>query len=236
MEISRRVPYSINVQTTRDDGRKLRSERTRRVLIDAYLRLLTTLPDPPTAVAVAHLAGYSTRSIFERFVDMPSLAAAAADVAFGVELDRLRSTAMADDRLVRLRAHMGALGRMAERLLPLWRVLNAHRREIEVRARILRLQLAIRLHLMEVYSVELDGLPVADRDSAFLAVENLVDLEAWARLRARNLTVDQAADVLVYAVDRLLPAQPQDAAFPRAAATSDALCGEPAQRANFGAC
>ena len=58
---------------TRIDGRRLRSERTKQLIIEAFLALLRDNPEMPTAVQIAERAGYSVRSIFERFPDLNAL-------------------------------------------------------------------------------------------------------------------------------------------------------------------
>ena len=52
------------------DGRRLRSERTKQSIMDAYIELLRQKPEIPTAAQIAARAGISTRSIFERFADL----------------------------------------------------------------------------------------------------------------------------------------------------------------------
>ena len=55
-------------RTSRIDGRRLRSERTKQLIIEAYLALAHEhSPHAPTAAEIAHRAGYSVRSVFERF-------------------------------------------------------------------------------------------------------------------------------------------------------------------------
>ena len=51
---------------TRIDGRRLRSARTKQLIIEAYLTLLRESPQIPTAATIAERAGYSVRSVFER--------------------------------------------------------------------------------------------------------------------------------------------------------------------------
>src|SRR5262245_17604161 len=63
------------------DGRRLRSERTRQVIIEAFMRLLRRKPAMPTAFQIAQEAGCSVRSVFERFSDLDALSVAAADHA-----------------------------------------------------------------------------------------------------------------------------------------------------------
>src|SRR6185503_18086501 len=43
------------------DGRRQRSERTRKLIIEAYLELLRENPDVPTSARIAERAGYSVR-------------------------------------------------------------------------------------------------------------------------------------------------------------------------------
>ncbi len=62
------------------DGRRLRSERTKQLIIEAYLALAQEYsPRVPTAAEIAERAGYSVRSIFERFPDIRALQVAAVD-------------------------------------------------------------------------------------------------------------------------------------------------------------
>ena len=58
----------------RVDGRRLRSERTRQLIIEAYMALVRDSSQIPTAVQIAERAGYSVRSIFERFADLNHIA------------------------------------------------------------------------------------------------------------------------------------------------------------------
>src|SRR5260370_28810609 len=66
---------------TRIDGRRLRSERTKQLIIEAFLALLRDNPEMPTAVQIAQRACYSVRSIFARFPDLHALRIAATDYA-----------------------------------------------------------------------------------------------------------------------------------------------------------
>ena len=64
------------------DGRRLRSERTKQSIMEAYIELLREKPEVPTAAQIAARAGISTRSVFERFVDLQGLSLATVDHAF----------------------------------------------------------------------------------------------------------------------------------------------------------
>ena len=63
------------------DGRRLRRERTRQAIIEAFTLLLRRKPAMPTASQIAEEAGCSVRSVFERFSDLEALSVAAADYA-----------------------------------------------------------------------------------------------------------------------------------------------------------
>src|SRR5258708_11379262 len=71
---------------TRIDGRRLRSERTKQLIIEAFLALLREHQEMPTAVQIAERAGYSVRSIFERFPDLNALRVAATDYSLAQPL------------------------------------------------------------------------------------------------------------------------------------------------------
>src|SRR6266478_1745574 len=71
---------------SRIDGRRLRSERTKQLIIEAFLALLRERPEMPTAVQIAERAGYSVRSIFERFPDLNALRVAATDYSLAQAL------------------------------------------------------------------------------------------------------------------------------------------------------
>ena len=110
---------------TRVDGRRLRSERTKQLIIEAYLALAQeNSPQVPTAAEIAHRAGYSVRSVFERFPDIHTLQVAAADYAWS-RSPRSRRRATADgDRQTRIETQVETRGQSCERWLPLWRSLG----------------------------------------------------------------------------------------------------------------
>ena len=97
------------VETTKSavvDGRRLRSERTRQYIIEAYMALLRQNPRPPTASQIAERAGYSVRSLFERFPDLLSLSLGAADHAFAQANTQAAIRNANGDRATRIRAQV----------------------------------------------------------------------------------------------------------------------------------
>lgn len=94
----------VRTRVSRIDGRRLRSERTRQLIIEAYLALLWRNQRMPTAAQIAAEAGYSTRSIFERFVDLNALTLATADYAIAQAQAEAVPQDVDADRASRIRA------------------------------------------------------------------------------------------------------------------------------------
>jgi len=198
----------------RIDGRHLRSERTKRLIIEAYMALVReSSPRVPTAAEIAERAGYSVRSIFERFPDLQALRLAATDQAIA---DARATNAPRDlpaDRATRLRAQVEIRGRGCDQWLPMWRVLNsnsADSAELQERIRMTRSLILRRIEL--VFKPELSTLPDAERSRTVLAIEALTDFESWARMREFfGLSFDEACAAWVRAIDSLLPPTPAGA-------------------------
>ena len=193
------------------DGRRTRSERTRQHLIDAYIALLRENPRPPTASQVADRAGYSVRSLFERFPDLLRLSLAAADFAFAKANDQAAIQDVNADRATRIRTQVEMRGQTCEQWLPLWRALNAnHGDSAELKARIKLMRTAIMQRLETMYRPELSALDERERRNILIALEALTDFESWARMREdHDLPIEQARVVWIETIDRLLPPTPE---------------------------
>jgi TetR/AcrR family transcriptional regulator of autoinduction and epiphytic fitness len=68
----------VDITARRVDGRTARSERTRKAIIDAYLRLVVEGDLRPTGDRIAKAAGTSLRALWSHFPDMEALLAVAA--------------------------------------------------------------------------------------------------------------------------------------------------------------
>jgi AcrR family transcriptional regulator len=194
------------------DGRLLRSERTKQILIEAYLDLLRENPRIPTAADIAKRAGCSIRSVFERFSDLLSLSFAAADYAFAQGMAQAVARNVDGDRQARLRSQVETRAAVCEQWLPLWRALLRHQHESEELAyRIERMRDAIVGRLQLMYRPELSTLPEAERKAVLIALEALTDFESWGRLRERHgLSVEAACEIWIAAIDRILPPTPSE--------------------------
>jgi AcrR family transcriptional regulator len=208
-----RRPMDQSAPTNRrTDGRLLRSERTKQILIESYLDLLRENPQIPTAGDIAKRAGCSVRSVFERFSDLLTLSFAAADYAFAQGMAQAVARNVDGDRRTRLKSQVETRATVCERWLPLWRALLRHQHESEELAfRIERMRDAMVARLQLMYSPELSTLPEAERKAVLIALEALTDFESWGRLRVRHgLSIEAARDIWITAIDRILPPTPSE--------------------------
>jgi len=204
------LPLATATKTPRIDGRRLRSERTKQLIIEAFITLLRDEPKMPTAVQIAERAGYSVRSIFERFPDLMALRIAATDYALAQAAALAPARNVDGDRQTRLESQTATRGQTCERGVALWRVLTNFQEESEeLRLRVRRARDATIARLELMYKPELSVLAEDDRRQILIALEALTDHESWARMREQHgLPFEEAQAVWVYAIDRLLPPTP----------------------------
>ena len=194
------------------DGRRLRSERTKQLIIEAYLALLRETPvaPMPTAARIAERAGYSVRSIFERFPDLNKLRVAAADYSLAQAAALAPPRHVGDDRQTRIKSQVETRAGTCERGVPLWRALISsldQDEELKSRVRIARERTVERMEVM--YRPELATLSEQARKYLLIALEAITDIESWARMRELyGLSFDEACDVWRRAIDRMLPPTP----------------------------
>ena len=205
------MPAISTPKSAKIDGRRLRSVRTNQLIIEAYIALAEEMsPRVPTAAEIAERAGYSVRSIFERFPDIRALQVAAIDYSLA-QISALGPPRGADgDRKTRIASHVRTRGETCERWLPLWRSLIVNQGdspEIKARIRIARDRVTARMEMM--FAPELAPLPADERQQMLIALEALTDVESWARMREFfGLSFDEASLVWIQTIGRLLPRDP----------------------------
>lgn len=195
----------------RFDGRHLRSERTRQLMIEAYLQLVREHGRLPTANEIAHAAGYSVRSIFERFPDLDTLSLAAADFAIAAGQAEAPAQNADGDRPTRIASHVRIRARACEKWLPLWRILTSPAAQgqltaLAMRAKAVRRANVERLELM--YRPELAILGAPEREQLLVTLATLTSFESWDQMRSGfGLSPEAAESVWRSAIDRLLPSE-----------------------------
>jgi AcrR family transcriptional regulator len=194
----------------RIDGRHLRSERTKQLIMEAFLALLRESPSMPTAAQIAERAGYSVRSIFERFADLNALRIAAVDYQLAHAAALAPPRNVDGDRQARIKSQVETRAGTCERGVALWRVFLYtidESEELKLRLRIARQRTIDRFEIM--YRPELSTLGDIERKHLLIALEALTDMESWARLREFfALPFEEACAVWTHAIDRLLPPTP----------------------------
>ena len=189
------------------DGRRLRSERTRQAIIDAYLGLLRRDPSIPTAAEIAKAAGYSVRSIFERFADLNALTLATADYAILQGQAESQARDVDADRATRIRSHVHIRAAACEKWSPLWRVLMTTQQEVvELQQRIVLARYANIERMKLMYARELTALDEATRQRLLIGLATLVSFESWDQMRdCYKLSFEEAEATWVAAIDSMLP-------------------------------
>ncbi|MDR3513052.1 MAG: TetR/AcrR family transcriptional regulator [Caulobacteraceae bacterium] len=183
------------------DGRRLRSQDSRKRIVQAMLELVHGGDVSPAADKVAARARVGLRTVFRHFKDMDSLYAEMAETIEG----ELRQVALqpftAEDWRERVVEIVHRRSGAFERVGPFRRASDAHRhRSPFLEASAARLAAALRELLRAVLPPE-----VANDLATFEALDLLLSFESWMRLRReQRLGVDQARAVLESAVRKLI--------------------------------
>jgi AcrR family transcriptional regulator len=203
-------PPAAGRKPAKVDGRRLRSERTRRLIVEAYMALVRDTRQVPTAAQIAERAGYSVRSIFERFPDLQALRLAATDYAIAEGRAQSALRDLDADRETRVRSQVESRGRGCERWLPLWRVLSSNLSESgELRERIRLVRQLVTMRMEFMFKPELSTLSESERRKTLVALESIIDYESWGRMRELyGLSFEEACSVWIRAIDGLLPPTP----------------------------
>ena len=194
----------------RIDGRRLRSERTKQLIVEAYLALLRSGTRNPTAAQTAERAGYSVRSVFERFPDLHALRVMATDYSMSQAAALAPARHVDGDRPTRIRSQVETRAGTCERGLLLWRMLMVFQQEsVELQKRVkLGRERAI-ARMEQMYAPELAAMDTVARKQLLVALEALTDFESWARMREfYGLSFEEACGLWAGAIDRLLPSVP----------------------------
>ncbi len=184
------------------DGRILRAERTRRLVVESFLDLVQAGELRPTAQQVSDRSGVSMRSIFRLFEDVDALHAAAivAHVERVAHLfeapDATGSVGSRTDALVEQRT------RLYEAIAPVRRMaIRLAARSRPITAELARADLILRGHLAPLFAAELAAMRPDRKGAVIEALDALTSWETWDRLRtAQTLGADEAAGVVTTSV------------------------------------
>lgn len=182
------------------DGRRLRSEDSRRRIVAAMLELVEAGVLAPSADQVAAKAGVGLRSVFRHFTDMDSLYLEIGEIIAPrlLAAGRLPFTGTTWQEQVAEFVHRRAVA--FEALAQILRAVHLHsHRSVAVRAGRVQVSNALRTLLQSRVP---DGALSA---TAFEALDMALSFEVWARLRdEQGLSVAAAKAVLSGLVDCIL--------------------------------
>ena len=214
MQMSKRPPLkraSAADLAPKVDGRRLRGARTKQRVIEALLELVREGNSNPRIGEIAERAGCVARSIYGHFVAMEELLGAAAEYAMNQAIALAPLVDADADRQTRINAQVHTRADTCERALPMWRLLLAGRCSSPgLRDKVTVTNKLIGLRLEAVYAPELATLPAAERLKLLVALEALTNFESWGLMREHHdLSFEDACDVWIGAIDRLLPPAPE---------------------------
>jgi AcrR family transcriptional regulator len=194
----------------RVDGRRLRSERTRQNIIEAYLKLLRRDPQIPTSAQIAKEAGIAVRSVFERFSDLAALTLATADYAIAAGQAAAAPRDVDGDRPTRIASHVRTRAAACESWSPLWRVMLTTEQQVkELHMRVVMARQANIARMRLMYAPELAALAEPEREQLLVAMATMISFESWDQMRdCYDLSSEEALAVWRTAIDRLLPPTP----------------------------
>lgn len=185
----------------RPDGRRLRSQESRRRIVQALLELVHGGQLEPSAELVAERAGVGLRSVFRHFKDMEGLRREMSETVEGELSDLMGSPLAGDTWRERLASVIDRRAAGFERVMPYRRAgaVQAHR-SLVLQADNVRLNQTLRRTLQQVLPTEV----VADAE-LLEALDLALCFESWIRLRIdQGLEPDAARRTLVRTVEALL--------------------------------
>jgi TetR/AcrR family transcriptional regulator, regulator of autoinduction and epiphytic fitness len=191
---------------TEADGRGRRSDRTRLLIVEAWLSLVEEGHIEPTAQAVADRADVGRRTVFMHFQDLDSLQQRAAELHLQRIADLLvlpEAVGDLEDRLERF-----IVGRTAlfERATPLRRAAaNAQAKSVMANAIMAAADLSLGLDASRLFADELLKMSDEQRPITEAALHVSTSWASWNQLRARQmLDVATASKVMAQQVRTLL--------------------------------
>ena len=189
---------------TMPDGRTMRAERNRQVVVEAFFLLLKEGVAQPTAQVVADKAGVSTSTLFRLYEDLEAIHCAVlrhrfeqlqhlmVDVPLNLPLEeKIR-------QLVTLRS------KFYEQVAPVRRFVVGQRATSKYLAEGLEMNEGLFFQqIRRLFAAELGTIEC--REDILYSIDNLVSWESWQRLRSvQRLSVRKSKQVISSALLRLL--------------------------------
>ena len=180
------VGFAVDVSRSQDE-RIVRGQRIRQSLIQATLDLIQAGDVEPSSGAIATIVGLSSRTLFQHFIQLSDLYAAAFELAV--------SRAFGPDRQVDGAAPLGSRiallvsdrAQLFEEWLPVWHFAERVRRTAPtIGAGLAHLRGILRKRIAAWFAVELDALDPVARHHALDSLDRTFGLDSWMNMRERQ--------------------------------------------------
>lgn len=180
------VGFAVDVSRSRDE-RIVRSQRVRQSLIQATLDLIQAGDAEPTSGAIATIAGLSSRTLFQHFIRLSDLYAAAFELAVSRAFGPDRPVDSAASLASRIALLVSDRAQLFEEWLPVWHFAERVRRVAPaVGAGLAHLRGILRERIAAWFAVELDALDPVARDHALDSLDRTFGLDSWMNMRERQ--------------------------------------------------
>lgn len=188
------------------DGRLARSERTKRKIVDAALRVVDGDSERFTTGAIARRAGVSVRTLFTHYPEIEVLLDEVSNIVSARFAELIRPIAPTLPLEQRIASFVDEQSRMFESMVGFHRALRLWRdRSPVIALRFACYQSAVREKLRGSFDPELNRLPPRQRHQYFELLAATSDWEYWDSLRQRGgMSVDDARHTLGLAMRTLL--------------------------------
>ena len=180
------VGFAVDVSRSQDE-RIVRGQRVRQSLIQATLDLIQAGDVEPTPGAIATIAGLSSRTLFQHFVRLSDLYAAAFDLAVSRAFGPDRKVDEAAPLASRIALLVSDRAQLFEEWLPVWHFAERIRGVAPaVSAGLAHLRQLLRERIAVWFAVELDTLDPATRAQALDSLDRSFGLDSWMNMRERQ--------------------------------------------------
>ena len=177
------VGFPIDVSRLQD-ARIVRGLRTRHTLIQATLDLIQAGDVEPTATGIATIAGVTRQVLFQHFLTLADLYAAALDLAVSRAFDGIRPVDVRAPLANRVERLVADRAQLFEDWLPVWHFAERVRGVVPaVGSAVAHLRRRLRERLAVWFSAELANLAPAARDLVLDSLDAAFGLESWMNMR-----------------------------------------------------
>ena len=180
------VGFAVDVSRSRDE-RIVQGQRIRQSLIQATLDLIQAGDVEPASGAIATIAGHSSRTLFQHFIRLSDLYAAAFDLAVSRAFRPDRQVDRAAPLASRIALLVSDRAQLFEEWLPVWHFAQRVRLVAPaVSTGVSHLRRLLRERLAVWFAPELDTLDPASRDHALDSLDRTFGLDSWMNMRERQ--------------------------------------------------